>query len=240
MNKTLVFLHGWGQSRQVWHQQMQAFPDALFLNLPGHGGSAESGEWLAAMADQLPESPAIIVGWSLGGIIAMQLALHYPQKVAGLALVSTTPCFCQRDGWPHGADDELFSAFEEGVKSNSAKTMSRFFALMLHGDEISRSDYNRIAREAIDKGSEITPKTLQKGLEHLAHTDLRSQLTAIQQPALILHGNEDAIVPVAAGTFLAEHLPHAESHLFDTCGHAPFLTQSRAFNDILEPWSRTL
>lgn len=174
MKRPMIFLHGWGQSRQIWYRQMEAFPEALFLNLPGHGAKVEeeNSNWVEAIANQLPDSPSIIVGWSMGGMMAMQLALQYPEKVAGLVLVSTTPLFCRQEGWESGCSSELFDAFESGVQNNSAKTMSRFFAMMLHGDEISRSEYNQIAKEAIDRSAPPSVTALKTGLDYLAKTDL--------------------------------------------------------------------
>jgi pimeloyl-[acyl-carrier protein] methyl ester esterase len=240
----MVFLHGWGQSRQIWYQQMKTFSGARFLNLPGHGANAKESEeasgWLEAVATQLPDQPSIIVGWSLGGIMAMQLALQYPDRVAGLVLVSTTPAFCNREGWQHGCNRELFDAFESGVKNSSPKTMSRFFALMLHGDGISRAEYNRIARQAIDKSALPSSATLKAGLDYLATTDLRKTLPDIQQPTLVLHGAKDAIIPTEAGKALAETVPHARWHLFSRCGHAPFLTQSKTFDETVEAWCQEI
>jgi pimeloyl-[acyl-carrier protein] methyl ester esterase len=240
MSSPLVFLHGWGQSKQTWHQQQTAFPDALFLNLPGHGGTAESSDWIETIADQLPTDPSIIIGWSLGGILAMQLALKHPEKVAGLALISTTPAFCQHEGWQHGCSRELFEAFENGVANNAPTTMSRFFMLMLQGDGLSRSDYNAIAKQSVNRTSPPSIAMLRKGLDYLAESDLRDELASIRQPALIIHGEEDAVVPVEAGIFLAEHLPQTKSYLINDCGHAPFLTQSALFNATLSQWRDTL
>ncbi len=241
MNTPMFFLHGWGQSRQVWYQQMDTFADAQFLNLPGHGGDslhneASHDDWIEAIAEQLPETPGIIVGWSLGGIIAMQLALKYPEKIKGLVLVSTTPSFCDRDDWAHGCDQTTFDVFENGIKENSAKTMGRFFMLMLQGDVISRSDYNQIARSAIDKDHPPSQAILEKGLHHLATTDLRETVSSISVPTLMMHGAEDAIVPVGAGAWLAETLPRATWQMFDKCGHAPFLTHPETFNESLKQW----
>jgi len=246
VNPPMIFLHGWSQSKQIWHQQMEVFPDAHFLNLPGHGGSSlhdegENDDWVDAIAEQLPDSPGIIVGWSLGGILAMQLALKYSEKVKGLVLVSTTPSFCnRRDDWNHGCDQATFNAFESGIKENSAKTMGRFFMLMLQGDSISRSDYNRIAKVAIDKQHPPTQTTLAKGLQALESNDLRERISSITVPVLVMHGAEDAIVPVEAGAWLAEMLPQATWQRFDACGHAPFLTQAETFNETLEQWCDTI
>lgn len=240
MSMSVVFLHGWGQSRQIWYQQMEYFADAVFLNLPGHGGSAEHDDWIKAMADQLPETPSIIVGWSLGGIIAMQLALKCPEKVKGLGLISTTPSFCNRNHWHHGCDQVTFHAFESGVKEASSKTMSRFFKLMFQGDSISRSEYNQIAKEGIDKTRLPTEATLNKGLDHLATTDLRESVSSIFMPTLVMHGVQDAIIPESAGRWLTGKLPNATWRLLDECGHAPFLAHAEIFNSELERWCQTI
>ncbi|MCF7821685.1 MAG: alpha/beta fold hydrolase, partial [Mariprofundaceae bacterium] len=136
MSLPMVFLHGWGQSRQVWQKQQAFFPDATFLNLPGHGGAVDASDWVTSISGQLPESPCMLIGWSLGGILAMNVALQHPEKVASLVLVSTTPSFCSKQGWVHGCSDELFQASRSGIEWNSAKTMGRFFALMFQGDEM--------------------------------------------------------------------------------------------------------
>ena len=235
----LVFLHGWGQSARIWHAQREAFPDALYLNLPGHGGAADADDWLEALAGQLPGEPAILVGWSLGGMLAMQLALKDPDRVAGLALVSTTPCFRNKDTWTHGCSDAVFEGFVDGVAKQSAKTLGRFFALMLHGDNVDRRGFNELARQSIDREQPPSHEGLRRGLELLAGLDLRDALAGIRQPALVLHGNEDAIVPATAGRFLAGQLPNAEWRSWPA-GHAPFLTHGKEFNQQLEEWCRNI
>ncbi|HXH72752.1 MAG TPA: alpha/beta fold hydrolase [Mariprofundaceae bacterium] len=236
----LVFLHGWGQSARVWYGQREAFPEALFLNLPGHGGAPESGDWCATLAAQLPEEACILVGWSLGGMLAIKLARQYPERIAGLVLVSTSPRFRNSNDWPHGCSDEVFGGFVEGVATQSAKTLGRFFTLMLHGEAIERRDFNELARLSIDREQPPTPEGLRHGLQMLAELDLRGVLPEVRQPALVLHGEADAIIPVAAGRYLSEQLPAADWHSFPGCGHAPFLTRTVTFNARLEEWCQTI
>jgi pimeloyl-[acyl-carrier protein] methyl ester esterase len=236
MSLPKVFLHGWGQSRQIWQKQQDIFPDATFLNLPGHGNAEDASDWTGSIASQLPEAPCTVIGWSLGGTIAMQLALKHPEKVAALVLVSTTPSFCSKEGWEHGCSDTLFQAFRSGIATNSSKTMSRFFALMFQGDEISRQVCNDIAHIAVDRGNPPSEAGLKRGLEWLESCDLRRQLGQIQQPALVMHGEEDAIIPVGAGQQLAQSLTDSSWHPFSHCGHAPFLSHSNVFNEALEAW----
>lgn len=240
--KPMAFLHGWGQSKQVWFQQRQAFADARFINLPGHGGAedAPAEKWVDMIAAQLPDRPSILVGWSLGGMLALDIAARWPERVAGLALVSATPCFRQRQGWPHGCRDAVFADFEQAVAERSTKIMNRFFALMLHGDSLARSEYNSLARESINRREPATVTGLAAGLSLLAELDLRPRLAGLSMPALIMHGEQDAVVPPGAGLALAEALPHGQGRLFPECGHAPFLTQAQTFNSTLEAWCQKL
>ncbi|MDX8405401.1 MAG: alpha/beta fold hydrolase [Mariprofundus sp.] len=234
--KPLVFIHGWAQSRQVWYQQQQAFPNALLLNLPGHGGAEDvpASAWTRALAAQLPAEPCVLAGWSLGGMLAMDIARHFPERISGLALIATTPRFCLTDDWAHGCDDAGFAAFHEAALSTSARALNRFFALMLHGDRLPRSDYNQLARHAVDRMHPTSKAGLAAGLELLASLDLRQWQA--DMPVLLVHGEQDAITPVGAGRWLASSLPHVQTHYLDACGHAPFLSRPDTFNTILKQW----
>ncbi|MDQ6998573.1 MAG: alpha/beta fold hydrolase [Mariprofundus sp.] len=237
-NIPIVFLHGWAQSQQVWYQQRAQFPDALFLNLPGHGGAADAplDAWVDTIAGQLPEQPCLLVGWSLGGMLAMQIATALPERITALALISTTPQFKASDEWPHGSSDELFEGFRQAVSSGSPKALNRFFSLMLHGDAITRSDYNTIAKAAVDREHRVSQSGLKLGLALLEQLDLRSAATEITQPTLLMHGDSDAVIPIQAGHWLAKRCASQQQQFFNNCGHAPFLTQAAAFNQTLHTW----
>lgn len=242
MSPPLIFLHGWGQSARIWYLQRHTFSTARFLNLPGHGGNKDlpASAWADALAATLPATPAVLVGWSLGGMLALEVARRRPARVAALALVSTTPCFRVRPGWPHGCADSLFAEFEQASKDYSAKVMSRFFAMMLHGDGLARREYNILAKECVDRRHPATATGLEAGLSLLAEMDLRLYLANLSFPTLVMHGEQDAVIPVGAGRALAAELPRSRFHSFAQCGHAPFLTQPQSFNRTLEAWCKTL
>ncbi len=241
----LTFIHGWGQSAQVWHAQRECFRTdwpVSMPNLPGHGGvvDAPASEWADILLAGMPEEPSVLIGWSLGGMLAMQMAMAFPQRIAGLVLVSTTPCFRNKSGWEHGCPDAVFHDFESGVQENSLKAMSRFFALMLHGDDLTRPEYNEIARAAVDRSNPASTDGLRQGLSLLGELDLRDMLIDIDLPCLVMHGDQDAVAPVAAGEYLAGHISGAAFECLEGCGHAPFLTQPGKFNQRLEDWCRNI
>jgi len=238
MKSPVVFLHGWAQSRQIWVNQFERFANALFLNLPGHGGAEDrpADQWLDAIVEQLPDKPCHLTGWSLGGMLAMQIAARFPERISSLTLVSTTPRFRVGKDWGFGSSEEVFSGFSQAVTSGSPKALSRFFALMLFGDQLSRSDYNRLAKAAVDRQNSVSAAGLAGGLELLELFDLRQLVEQIRQPTLVIHGESDAIVPAQAGNWLAENLTDSTHELLSACGHAPFLTQAELFNTKVQSW----
>lgn len=228
-NTPLVFIHGWGQDPDCWLLQRERYPDAHYLCLPGHAGAADAKaeNWLDILHAQLPQQATSIIGWSLGGQLAMQLALKFPEQVNALLLIATTPCFCQQDDWPDACSATVFSAFQQGIMKNPKKTLRRFRALMLKGGP----DPNREIGSAT-----ITPTTsgLFEGLHLLEHIDLRADLSHIKQPTWVVHGSNDAVTPVAAGGYLAELIPQAQWHRLEGANHVPQLTETAFIHSMIQ------
>jgi len=187
----------------------------------------------------LPRAPCVLIGWSLGGLLAMTLAGRAPHRVRGLVLVASTPCFVARPDWPLGVREDRFAAFREAAAAPTARRLGRFFHLMLHGEGLSRPRIRALAREVGAAEGMPRREALEAGLRLLADLDLRGRVAGLAVPCLVVHGRRDAIVPVAAGRWLAEHLPRAEWVEYADAGHAPFLTRAREFNRRLEAWCRS-
>lgn len=239
----LVFLHGWGQSSKIWSLQKKRLAHhfrLLTLDLPGHGQAPDLPveQWKTYLLAQLPRESCILVGWSLGGMLAIQLALQQHANVSGLVLVATTPRFCSALDWPYGCSDDVFDSFKQGVVQSSIKALGSYFSLMFLGDTLTRSEYNHLAREVVDRKYLPRQEGLEKGLELLAMLDLRKDIHRLKTPCLVIHGESDRIIPIGAGRFLAEALADAELVVFPNCGHAPFLTFPEKFDLTLEDWCR--
>jgi len=244
MRPVLVFLPGWGQSGYTWYGQRTYFSkdwSVQSIDLPGHGGTpnAPAEYWLDVLHDALPDQPCILVAWSLGGMLAMQLAHHSPERLAGIVLLSSTPCFRMKTDWPQGCSDSQFRAFEQALESDSSALLEAFFTLMLHDDALPRSRFNAIAKQAVDRQHPPSSQALRAGLKLLDTLDLRDRLADISVPSLVMHGIHDAIVPVGAGQYLASHIPGASLDMME-CGHAPHLTQDKIFNEHLGRWCSSI
>jgi pimeloyl-[acyl-carrier protein] methyl ester esterase len=226
----LVLLHGWAMHGGVFaplSERLGARFDLHLLDLPGHGRRRREAvpETLAGWAEALlAEAPAeaVWLGWSLGGLVALEVARIAPERCRGLVLLASSPRLEQGEDWP-GLDPALLSAFAEGLVRDRAGTIERFLALEALGSGQPVQDLRRL-RLLLEEGGEPSAEALAVGLKLLQETDLRPALPALAVPSLWIAGANDRIVPaqaVEAGARLArggfERIARA--------GHAPFLTR---------------
>lgn len=236
--KPLIMLHGWSMSAAVFSEVAIPLSQnyrVLCPDLPGHGDSDPStecslaafAETITAWADQLHLGPTALLGWSLGGQVAQQLASEQQMEITQLLLVATTPRFCQSDDWPHGLPTTQLRALERNLGRAYEKTLGDFFRMQFTADEISKQRFREILQFAVRPVSlPPAPETL-KSLAILGREDLRNRLTGIDLPCLVQHGQTDQIIPAAAGTYLAEQIPGAQLALLSGVGHAPFFSRPR-------------
>jgi pimeloyl-[acyl-carrier protein] methyl ester esterase len=236
----LVLLHGWGLSPRVWAGLRDALPEGLVVHapeLPGHGAAAPAATaTLAAWGEHLlatMPTRAVLCGWSLGGLIAVELALRHPQRFERLVLLDTSPCFVARDAcddqgaWPHGLAAATVQAFIDGFATDPAATLRRFVALQTVGDA-RRSALGAALSAALTDCGGARQSALADGLVVLATSDLRARIAGLRQPVTLIHGAADALMPVDAARWLARQWPAAKLHVVDGCGHAPFVSQPAA------------
>jgi pimeloyl-[acyl-carrier protein] methyl ester esterase len=202
------------------------------LDLPGHGRGAFDPtrralpDWAAQCLDQAPER-AVWLGWSLGGLIALQAALLAPRRVAALVLVTATPRFTRAADWRAAMPAATLSGFHEALLAEPAATLERFLALQVRGSEDARGTLRRL-RAALAARPAAHPEALARGLELLADEDLRGPLPDIPSPALWLFGARDTLVPATVAERVALLMPGAETVVIPGAAHAPLLSHGEA------------
>lgn len=247
----LLLIHGWGMHGGVWAdvaQKLAADFRVHSVDLPGHGYSSLGGERSAEQALSLTlsrtrereldsmvrelsanfEEPLNVCGWSLGGQVALHWAKREPEKVKRLVLVTSTPCFAERDDWPFGMAGEVLEKFAAELEQNHAATLRRFIALQLRGSENER-ELLALLRERLFSRGEPDMGALRGGLEILRAADQRSELQDIRQPTLLIAGERDKLTPPAASRYMAEAMPSARLVEVAGAAHAPFLSHPDIF-----------
>lgn len=227
----LVLLHGWGMHGGIWGEFAIRLSQDFELHcpdLPGYGGTdpvspCDVPAMARALLPGLPEK-AFCLGWSLGGMVAMELAATYPGRVEKLLLVGSSPRFCREDDWPDAMAPAILDAFAAQMRGHAAATLNRFLAIQALGGEDARAQ-TALLKRLIAERPLPTEETLRDGLAILRHGDLRALLPAITQPVCLIQGEQDTVVPPGTARALARLLKAAELHLLPGCAHAPFLTR---------------
>ncbi len=229
----LVFWHGWGMSPDVWTDFMKDLREVLpgdtvyeAVPLPGYAGTGlPDGDSLSSWADALMEGmpePIVLCGWSMGAVLALSAACRYPERIERLVLFGATPCFVERHGWQAGMSQESARHFRDGVRADPVATLRRFVALFNRQDKQARAIVRRLS------GLDIPPSpVLDAGLDFLDRADFRSLVPHIRQKVLLVHGENDPLMPPDAALWLAENLPDAALEILPDVAHAPFLSDSR-------------
>jgi pimeloyl-[acyl-carrier protein] methyl ester esterase len=234
-DRDLVLLHGWGLNAEVWRcitEPLSAHFRLHLVDLPGFGRSQGFGaltldEMVDALLPQLPEK-AIYLGWSLGGLVASQLALRWPQRVTGLITVASSPCFtADEESWP-GIKPETLAGFQQQLSDDYQRTVERFLALQTLGTPSARQDA-RALKEVVLSQPMPPVDVLAGGLEILRSADLREEMATLQVPLLRIYGYLDGLVPRKVAALLDRRWPASASLIIEKAAHAPFISHPHAF-----------
>jgi pimeloyl-[acyl-carrier protein] methyl ester esterase len=230
----LVLVHGWSMHGEVCHGLAERLATRFRVHvpdLPGHGRSRgeplpELAELAVGLADLFPNA-AHLCGWSLGAHVAMRWALDRPTPIRRLALIAATPRFPAGEGWQAGSALGDLEAFARALHANYRGTLDRFIALQAMGSTAPKAVVASFRRRLAHAAAPDLD-ALDAGLRLLATTDLRSEVVRLRQPTLLLHGERDAVVPAAAGEWLARALPNARLTVISGAGHGPFVSHEAA------------
>lgn len=226
----LVLLHGWGMHSAMWGR----FPALLakdhrlhLIDLPGHGLSTPSdcctlGRLTELVMERMPRRDVSLLGWSLGALVALQLASSWPERVRTLVLVSATPCFVQRQDWPCALAPAVIGGYLDRIRRDPAEATQRFLSLVALGSPEPKTQAAQL-RRMLGERPHVSAETLEAAMRILQETDLRPMIGGVRGSACVIQGAADAIVPAPAGRWLAQSLSAAAFHLLEG-GHAPFLS----------------
>lgn len=222
---TLLFIHGAGGSRKTWHYQWLGLKEKYSLisvDLPGHGKSTAAGanevsaysSAIIQLLRELEVSNVILAGHSMGGAIAMEIALASGLDVLGLILVGT------------------------GAKLGVMPSITESLARDVFPEEIIRYAYGSKASPQLIEGGRQewykTPCAITLGdFQACNGFDVRGSLGEIKCPCLIVCGDEDKLTPVKYSLFLHENLPVSSLTVIPLAGHMVMLEQAESTNQII-------
>ncbi|MGB1237155.1 MAG: alpha/beta fold hydrolase [Pseudomonadales bacterium] len=223
---TLVFLHGWGSSSDIWHDFIAQFKEryhCILIDLPGMGRSIgePAAETSADMADQIAHLVplgSVVVGWSLGGQVAVAMAERM-QTLSAVITIATGPCFVEKTDWSAGMMPDVFNGFVLALQQQREKTLQRFMLLQAKGGEAAKEVVAQL-RKASHYSEQ---QRLSEALE-LLREDCRASFDALSLPVLHIFGEKDALVDVQ----VAEQIVNANRacKVIAQAAHLPFISHS--------------
>jgi pimeloyl-[acyl-carrier protein] methyl ester esterase len=267
---SLLFVHGWGTDSSVWDGSTKEIADGRpyrTIDLPGHGGTenwdsetlAPALREIAAITAEADGNGTIGIGWSLGGMALLGAAALKPALFKALVLVSTGASFVARPGFEFGMPMARVRMMLEGMRQNAEETISKFYPLNFTAKEAkSRQAKEFISQYAppgpvrcTEPGSAEPPgcypafdyAEITNALAALGSIDLRAEAKDLKIPTLIVHGTEDSVCPIEAGTALHALLAdsaRSKMERFIETGHAPFITKRERFNRVVADFIKTL
>ncbi|MDT8403559.1 pimeloyl-ACP methyl ester esterase BioH [Sulfuriflexus sp.] len=227
----LILLHGWGAHSGVWtglRELLSASFRVTCIDLPGHGHSPYTASAMVSLPVLAEAVLAIAppraswLGWSLGGLVAQQVALLEPGRVERMILLGSTPSFIRREDWACAVEAGVFEKFNEDLLNDPQATLLRFIALQTRGSKQAGDDARLLRRMLLEPSPDSG--ALQAGLQLLRQVDLREQARKNHASTLLLTGTRDTLVPKQALSAMAALFPNAGLALIDRAGHAPFLS----------------
>ena len=236
--EAILYLHGIGGDRTSFDTQIGAFGPRfshVAWDMPGYGDSAALpettfpalAEAVIRLLDELGAHRVHLVGHSMGGMIAQELAATHQDRIASLVLSATSPAF----GKPGGDWQQKFLAARLKPLDDGKTPADLAPAIVeaLIGDAPNADG----VRAAIDSMSQITPEAYRAALTCLVGFDRRDSLGDITVPTLLVAGERDETAPPKVMQRMAESICGAQYVCLPGAGHLANLEQPGAFNDAL-------
>lgn len=222
-NPPLVLIHGAGGTHLYWPPEIRRLPGycVYAIDLPGHGKSelcdgqqtiGEYAQYLVQWLKSIQLRRAVLVGHSMGSAIALALAIHHPEYVVGLGLIS--------GGARLRVNPDLI---------NYAADMTTYIkaADLLVSCSFSVNAPHRLIELASKRMLETRQSVLVGDLQACDRFDVMAQLGAVQQPTLVICGAEDHMTPLRYAQFLSNTIPNAHLSVIPDAGHMVMLEQPR-------------
>jgi pimeloyl-ACP methyl ester carboxylesterase len=218
----LLFLHGSGGDHTAWPEALWKLPraDVYLIDLPGHGRSSgrsrnsveDYADFIGLFVSELGLKQVVLAGHSLGGAIALNIAIRAPVWLSRIILVGT------------GARLRVAPAILEGLLTDPQDAVNKICELSFY-----RHAPGSRAHPYCDVLAHTDPNVIHDDLTACDRFDVMDSIGQISIPVLIISGMMDKLTPVKYGRYLHERLMDSKRLIIDNCGHMMALEQPDAF-----------
>ncbi|HEX9396855.1 MAG TPA: alpha/beta fold hydrolase [Burkholderiales bacterium] len=231
----LFFLHGVSGGNSAWDRQVAHFTKLGYRctswDQPGYGKNPAVDPYnlenvAAALRKLVGDEKAVLVGHSMGGLIAQEFYARYPESVAALALCFTSAAFVGGSEFSNQFVEQRIGPLDRG------ETMAQLAQRLMPAARGRISDEKGFEL-AVRMMAALSPETYRKAVHLLTTFDRRAELPKIAVPTLLVAGSDDTTAPARLMARMAEKIPGAELVVLDGAGHLGPMDQPERFNAAL-------
>jgi pimeloyl-ACP methyl ester carboxylesterase len=224
----IILIHGSGWNASMWHNQtdyLKSSMEVIALDLPGHGESPgngyesveEYGDIVHGMIDELSLGAVYVAGHSLGGAIAMSLALSHPAAVKGLILIGT------------GVKLKVLPDILEGIERDKETTVRSIVEFAF-----SNKSAPSLKALAFEETMKCRADVIYKDFSACDHFNVMDSISSLAIPALIICGGEDTLTPPKYSAYLNKAVEDSQMVLVEDAGHMVMMEKPDQVNRAIE------
>lgn len=230
----LIMLPGWGMNSFVWNKISESLAkdfELIFIEWNNIISLNEFKERVIKVIEQRQISEFSMLGWSLGSLVALDIASDNLWNVKNIILVGCTSSFIQHEenkyniGWKR----KIVERMKSKLCKSPQETLNNFYDAMFSKEEKYKGYNNEFLKTSESDTKNQSIDSLLLGLDYLIQKDLRAKLPHITAPLLIIQGEDDNICPLDGAKYIKNMSRNSNIEIVKKAGHIPFFTNPSAF-----------
>lgn len=223
----LIMIPGWGMKKNAWQKISSLLSKNFKLIFIEWDNIYSLDEFKNSVINTIKElniKSFSLLGWSLGSIVSIDIALNSSLNIDSIILIGGTSCFTQKtnDNYNIGWEQIIVERMKLNLEKNKEKTLLNFYNTMFSPvEKESKKEFlNIINNDFEDKPLE----PLLLGLDYLIEMDLKDTIKNLNLKTLLIHGSHDSICPLKGAIYIYNITEESSIHIINNAGHIPFFT----------------